>query len=222
MKKKILIIGDSNTLPRQDNKNFLRLQDIYVYKIKNFFRDKHFDVEQVSWGGITTSQLINFATNYFETWRPDFVLVHSGINDVKTQLFSSSTINKIYRILKILHINKNIFKNNFLYNNILLKYHAKSKTTLGDFSGVVKKIKCKFSNSKIFWIEIHADPRIDFERRNTYKFIINYNKIIKRELLKNFIKINFKKNHLSNDGFHLNKKGHLFLFRKIIQKIYLR
>jgi lysophospholipase L1-like esterase len=220
MKKKILFIGDSNTFPRRDSKNFLRLEDIYVYKIKNFLRKKNFDIEQVSWGGITTPQLINFAINYFETWKPDFVIVHSGINDVKTQLFKSSIANKIFRILKILNINQKFFKRNFLYNNFLLNYNASCKTSLSSFLEIAKKIKYKFSNSNIFWIEIHSDRRINLERNNTYKFIFNYNKIIKKNFIKNFIKIDSKQKYISNDGYHLNKDGHIFLYKKLIKKIY--
>jgi lysophospholipase L1-like esterase len=219
MKKKILIIGDSNSLPRYDDNNFLRLEDIYVYKIKNFFRYKNFDIEQVSWGGITTSQLINFAINYFEKWKPDFVVVHSGINDIKTQLLNSNKVKKIFRIFEFFNINKHLFKNNILYNNKLLKHHSISKTSLNSFLEIIKKLKNRFSNSKIFWIEIHSDRRIDFSRFGTYEKVKNYNKIIEKEFLENFIKIDSKKKYLLSDGFHLNRKGHLMLFKKLCKYI---
>jgi NDP-sugar pyrophosphorylase family protein len=82
MKKKILIIGDSNSLPRYDDNNFLRLEDIYVYKIKNFFRYKNFDIEQVSWGGITTSQLINFAIK--KNYKVNACPIHENWVDIGT------------------------------------------------------------------------------------------------------------------------------------------
>ena len=146
--KKILFIADSNALPRIENKNFIRLEDTYVYKLKRFFRKKNFEIEQVTWGGLQTSQLINFAVNYFVAWKPDYVVVHTGINDVKTQLLSASKSNKIIRILEILSIKKNFYKNNILYNNKLLKYHSLSKSSIGSFLETIKKLKSSFLNSK--------------------------------------------------------------------------
>jgi hypothetical protein len=217
--KKILFIGDSNTLPRIENKNFIRLEDTYVYKVKRFFKKKNFDIEQVTWGGLQTSQLINFAVNYFAAWKPDYVVVHTGINDVKTQLLNVSTSNKIIRILEILNIKKIFFKNNILYNNKLLKYHSISKSSVGSFLEIIKKLKSSFLNSKILWIGIHCDRRIDFERFGTYKFINNFNEIIKKEFSENFIKIDSKKKNLANDGFHLTKRGHLILFKELCERI---
>jgi lysophospholipase L1-like esterase len=217
--KKILFIADSNALPRIENKNFIRLEDTYVYKLKRFFRKKNFEIEQVTWGGLQTSQLINFAVNYFVAWKPDYVVVHTGINDVKTQLLSASKSNKIIRILEILSIKKNFYKNNILYNNKLLKYHSLSKSSIGSFLETIKKLKSSFLNSKILWIGIHCDRRIDLQRFGTYKFINNYNELIKKEFLENFIKIDPKKKNLANDGFHLSKRGHLTLFKELCERI---
>jgi lysophospholipase L1-like esterase len=217
--RKILFIGDSNSLPRIENKNFIRLEDTYVYKVKSFLRKKNFDIEQVIWGGLKTSQLINFAVNYFAAWKPDYLVVHTGINDVKTQLLNASKSNKIMKILETLNIKKTFFKNKILYNNKLLKYHSISKSSVASFLEIIKKLKSSFLNSKILWIEIHCDRRIDFERFGTYKFVNNYNEIIKKEFSENFIKIDFKKKNLANDGFHLNKKGHSILFKKLVKKI---
>ena len=49
--KKILIIGDSNCLPRYnaDTKNVIALEDTYIFNLKNKLKNCHF--EQVTLGG---------------------------------------------------------------------------------------------------------------------------------------------------------------------------
>ena len=41
-------------------------------------------------GGITTPELLNYSIPYFTNWKPDFIIVHSGINDTKSQLIRNN------------------------------------------------------------------------------------------------------------------------------------
>ena len=115
MKKlyKILIIRDSNCIPRfsKSKKGMLPLEKTYIFMLKK--RLKNFVFSEVIWGGITTSMLINYSISYYKHWNPDYIVVHSGVNDVKTQLFSEKTNQRIFRMFKMFSYNQRKF--NFWY-----------------------------------------------------------------------------------------------------------
>ena len=159
--KKILIIGDSNCLPRYnaDNQNIIELEDIYISNLKSRLKDYHF--EQVTLGGITTSELINHAIPYYVSWKPDILLLHTGINDTKSQLTKGILLRLLNKIFSLLNFSKKDFKSKILYNPFFLKYLSQSKTDLNLFEKNVNKIKLLFSESKMFWLEIYSDETID-------------------------------------------------------------
>jgi hypothetical protein len=217
--KKILIIGDSNCLPRYnaDNQNIIELEDIYISNLKSRLKDYHF--EQVTLGGITTSELINHAIPYYVSWKPDILLLHTGINDTKSQLTKGILLRLLNKIFSLLNFSKKDFKSKILYNPFFLKYLSQSKTDLNLFEKNVNKIKLLFSESKIFWLEIYSDETIDEERPNTKKNIEKFNYSIKKVLNENFIELKDlkQKKYFTKDGYHLNKNGHLELANKLIK-----
>ncbi len=222
MKKiyKILIIGDSNCLPKYSKlkKEKLPLECIYTFLLKK--KLKNFLFSEVVWGGITTSMLINYSINYYKYWKPDFIIVHSGVNDVKTQLFSERTNQKIFKIFKIFNLNKNEVKSKILYNPDYIKYMNTTKVNLNKFLGDAKKLKDNFSKSKIIWIGIHSNRNINNERPGTFKHISIFNKGLKKLFNKNFIDNDFKDIFFRKDGYHLNNLGHKSLFEKILKLIH--
>ena len=217
--KKILIIGDSNCLPRYnaDIQNIIELEDIYISNLKRRLKDYHF--EQVTLGGITTTELINHAIPYYVSWKPDILLLHTGINDTKSQLTKGILLRILNKIFSLLNFTKKDFKSKILYNPSFLKYLSQSKTDLDLFEKNVNKIKLLFSESKIFWLEIYSDETIDEERPNTKKNIEKFNYSIKKVLNENFIELKElkEKKYFTNDGYHLNKNGHLELANKLIK-----
>ena len=217
--KKILIIGDSNCLPRYnaDNQNIIELEDIYISNLKSRLKDYHF--EQVTLGGITTSELINHAIPYYVSWKPDILLLHTGINDTKSQLTKGILLRLLNKIFSLLNFSKKDFKSKILYNPFFLKYLSQSKTDLNLFEKNVNKIKLLFSESKIFWLEIYSDETIDEERPNKKKNIEKFNYSIKKVLNENFIELKDlkQKKYFTKDGYHLNKNGHLELANKLIK-----
>jgi lysophospholipase L1-like esterase len=222
--KKILIIGDSNCLPRYNmtNSNVIKLEETYIYKLKTKFKDYHF--EQITLGGILTSELINHAIPYFVSWKPDILLMHTGINDTKSQVKKGIFLKIIEKIFLFLKFSKKDFKSKFLYNPSILKYSSESKTDLNSFEKNINKLKILFSDSKIFWLEIFSDERIDDERPNTKKNIDKFNFILKKNFKQNFIEIGEikDKKFFTLDGYHLNKTGHNKLCEKLskfIEKI---
>ena len=215
---KILIIGDSNCLPHYDLTNKrIDLEDIYTFKLQEKL-NKHI-IEKVIWGGITTIQLTNFAISYYEKWQPDIVIIHSGINDVKKQFISNSLSHYVLKFLSLFNISKKKYKNDILYNQNLINFRSVPKVKAKDFKEQILRIKDSFSKSKIIYIGIHSNIKVNNERPNTFQDIINYNNILKEEFKEYFIDNSiFSLEHdYMEDGYHLNKKGHNKLLEKILE-----
>ena len=215
---KILIIGDSNCLPHYDLPNkSINLEDIYTFKLQKKL-NKHI-IEKVIWGGITTIQLTNFAISYYEKWQPDIVIIHSGINDVKKQFISNSLSHYVLKFLSLFNISKKKYKNDILYNQNLINFRSVPKVKAKDFKEQILRIKASFSKSKIIYIGIHSNIKVNNERPNTFQDIINYNNILKEEFKEYFIDNSiFSLEHdYMEDGYHLNKKGHNKLLEKILE-----
>jgi len=216
MKKsiKVLIIGDSNCLPHYSKKNIDNVlpEKNYTHLLRKKY--KKFFFKEAVWGGVTSSLLINYSIRYYKKWKPNLVIVHSGVNDIKTQLFSEKTNQKIYKIFKWL-FNKKDIKEKLIYNPNYLKYISVNKVSNLKLLEVAKKLKKAFNHSKIIWIGIHSSNKIDDSRPNTYKSVKVYNKELKNYFKKNFIDNEFDKIDYTKDGYHLNSLGHKKLFEKI-------
>ena len=221
MKKlyKILIIGDSNCLPKYSNskKEKLPLESIYTFKLKK--KLKNFLFSEVIWGGITTSMLINYSIGYYKRWKPDYIIVHSGVNDAKTQLFSEKTNRRIFKMFKIFNYDQKKFKSNIIYNPSYLKYKNTNKVSPIKFLVEAKKLKKNFKKSKIIWVGIHSNKNINMERPDTFSSISIFNDHLKKLFKKNFIDNDFKDIYFRKDGYHLNHLGHEILFQKISKLI---
>ncbi len=218
-KKKILVIGDSNCLPRYSlkKKDWVDNEDLYLYKLKKKLHNYNF--QQVIWGGITSKQLTDFAISYYEKWKPNILIIHSGVNDVKNQFISNNLSNKIFKILSLFRVSKKTYKDNFLYNSNLLRFNHKPKLEINEFKKQIIKIKSLFKKTIIIYIGIHSNKKVDRERPHTYKIINIYNNFLKEQFKEFFIdnKI-FKKNeHYTKDGYHLNKSGHMILLNQLLK-----
>tara|TARA_B100001093_G_scaffold513144_1_gene584451 strand:- start:303 stop:971 length:669 start_codon:yes stop_codon:yes gene_type:complete len=221
MKKlcKILIIGDSNCIPRfsKSKKDSLPIESTYIFMLKKKLKNSLFS--EVIWGGITTSMLINYSISYYKQWKPDYIIVHSGVNDVKTQLFSEKTNQRISKMFKIFNYNQKKFKTSVVYNPSYLKYKNTSKVSLIKFLAEAKKLKKNFKKSKIIWIGIHSNKNINKERPDTFRSVSIFNEKLKKFFNKNFIDNDFKNIFFRKDGYHLNHLGHKVLYKKILKLI---
>ena len=219
--RKLLIIGDSNCLPRynSDSDDIITVTDTYVYHLQK--KLKNFDIQTMIIGGITTPELLNYSIPYYTNWKPNFIIVHSGINDTKSQLIKNNKSQLIYRILSKFNINKKKIKEKFIYNKNIIRFKSTPKVSIEDLRQQVIKFKNLFDNAKILWLEIYSDEKIDQDRPNTSQRINDYNNML-REVLKNsFIELQEIKNisNFTSDGFHLNKSGQFLLFEKLIKII---
>ncbi|MAR64554.1 MAG: hypothetical protein CMB83_01295 [Flammeovirgaceae bacterium] len=215
--KKMLIIGDSNCLPRYNTleNDIVSVEDTYVYHLQKNL--ENFDIQTMIVGGVTTSELLNFSIPYFLDWEPNFVIIHSGVNDTKSQFINNNKANILYRILSKFSISKKKIKENFVYNRKLINLNSTPKVPVEIFIKQIKKFLYLFKKSKVLWIEIHNDERIDKERPGTSKRLNNYNFMLREVLKDNFVELKDIKDNsnFTSDGFHLNKKGQWLLYEKI-------
>ena len=99
--------------------------------------------------------------------KPDILLLHTGINDTKSQFIKGRILNFF---IKYSHFNFSKKISNRKYFIILfLKYYSQTKTDIRVFENNVNKIKLLFNESKIF-VRNFSDERIDDERPNTKKY----------------------------------------------------
>ena len=100
----------------------------------------------------------------------------------------------------------------------MIRFRSVPKVTIKNFKEQILRIKASFSKSKIIYIGIHSNIKVNNERPNTYQDIINYNKILKEEFKEYFIDdgIFSSEQDYTEDGYHLNKNGHLKLAKKLI------
>ena len=100
-----------------------------------------------------------------------------------------------------------------------MKYYSKTKTDLNIFEKNTNKVKILFQDTKIYWLEIYSDEKIESSRPNTKVNIDKFNTVLKKNFKQNFIKLGqlTKKKYFTRDGYHLNRRGHLELCDKIIK-----
>ena len=219
MKLKILILSDSNANPRSTPlSDMTMLEETYPYLLRNEFKDSLF--YQLSFGNITTEELLNQAISYLSHLKFDIIVVQSGIVDCRPEAFTEfqkSLINAVSgpfaRFLK-----------KHIYNPKLIKWRQIFRVSKRRFRKALKKFKLIFNSAKIYWVEISVSQDYENERPGVHARIHDYNEIIKEIYSDDIIKIN--KDMLDLDGhnadnLHMNKKGHQLTGNILADKINL-
>ena len=76
---KILILTDSAANARAfPEKERVDLEETYPFLIRNEFKESIF--HQISYGNIETEKLCSQAIAYLSHWKPDIIIVNSGLN----------------------------------------------------------------------------------------------------------------------------------------------
>ena len=134
-------------LPRYnaDTKECYSVEDTYIFNLKNKLKNCHF--EQVTLGGISTSELINHAIPYYLHWKPDILLLHTGINDTKSQFIKGRILN-FYKVFSFFNFSKDI-KSKILYI-LFLKYYSQTKTDIRVFENNVNRSNFYLMDQKYF------------------------------------------------------------------------
>ena len=218
MKKfKILILTDSAANPRSfPIEDKTELEDTYPYLLRKEFCESTF--YQLSIGNVTTEDLLVQSISYLNHWNPDFIIIHSGINDCRPEAFyeyEKLIINKLTR--RFYHIMKKI-----VFSPKLIKFRQVYRVKKKDFEKSAKRLKSIFDKSNIFWLEICADENYEINRPGVNKRIKEYNRILKEIFGDNLINIaETMKNHkgFNIDKLHWNIKGHKIAYEAIKDKI---
>jgi lysophospholipase L1-like esterase len=214
---KIIILTESAGNPRSfPIEDKTELEDTYPYLLKNKYNEAVF--WQLSFGNITTEELISQACGYLTHWNPDLIIVHSGMNDCRPEAFTdfqkyiiSNFSGRLFTYLK-----------KFINNPKLINYRKVYRVSPKRFSKSMKKLKMIFNDSKIFWLEICADKSYEISRPGVLSRIDKYNNILKNFYKDDFVEIQSdltEKNGFTTDKIHLNVNGHKIIANKLIEKI---
>lgn len=85
-KFKFLILTDSIGNPRVfPVDDIVELEETYPYILRNVYSESIF--WQLSYGNLSTEELVNQAIGYLTQWEPDFIIIQSGINDCRPEAF---------------------------------------------------------------------------------------------------------------------------------------
>src|SRR5437016_6302257 len=84
---RILILTDSGANPRSFPAAMaVQLEETYPYLLRARFRESTF--YQLTFGNVTTEDLVSQATAYLTHWRPQFIVVQSGLVDCRPEAFT--------------------------------------------------------------------------------------------------------------------------------------
>lgn len=219
MKYKFLILAESGANPRSfPISEVTQLEETYPYLIRNEFKDSTF--WQLSFGNISTEQLLSQAIAYLSHWTPDIIIVHSGLNDCRPEAFTEfqkTVINKLSgpffgKIKK------------YVFHPALIKRRQVYRISKRSFRKTAKKFKLIFARSKIFWLGICAGSGYEEARPGVNKRMEDYNKIIEEIYSNDCIKIQGKMleiNGFNVDNLHWNKRGHAAVADVLLERINL-
>ena len=214
---KFLILTDSIGNPRSfPVTEITQLEETYPYIIRDHFKDSTF--WQLSYGNITTEQLISQAVGYISLWDPDIIIVHSGIIDSRPEAFTE------FQKIVISKFTERLFGRieKYVYHPALIKRRQVCRVSERSFRKTAKKTKLLFDQSKILWLEICAADDYESARPGMKKRMEDYNKIIEEIYGEDFVRV--KKKILEVDGFnvdnfHWNKRGHKAVADILIERI---
>lgn len=216
---KFVILTDSTGSPRIYPKSErVDLDQTYPYLLKKKYNKCKF--WQLSLGNQISELLIDQTRGYLLNWKPDYIILGTGINDARPEAFSEETI-KIFKFKgKFSFINR--FINKIFFMPSLIRQLNKHRVSKNSFSETIRSLKKTFKESKIIWLEISCHKNYENIRPGVLKRKNEFNKIIKSFVGNNFIKIDhdiYLKNLFSKDLIHFNELGHKLISEKIIEQI---
>ena len=217
--KLILLIGDSQPLPRYVGDNFLNYFETFNYKLKKKF--KNIDFLEVVIGGAKLSDLLAQVAPYYGKSKPDLVIIFGTNQDARIRGISFLEEKIINLFPYGFLLSKSLKNNSFLQN--LRKINV---TKVKNFLKQLNFFFNIFKNSKIIWIEMYASNKFNETNKLVYKNMSILNKITLQNLKKKdtFVKIQdrlIKDKCFNKDMLHINKKGHDLIY-KILKNIIIK
>lgn len=210
--KRIVIFSDSLALPRN-------IPEVTFYEeTYPFLLKKNYDVFQCSIGGCVINDLL-IQTFYYSQFKPDIVILQSGIVDCAPRAFSRLT----YRFFEENRIGR-VFKKILdatISTRCIRNHRQLSWTSISSFRNCLREFKDQFCESQIFALSIvPASKEYDKKVPGIRNKIEDYNRIIKEVYLSNYIDLSdIPSEGIMSDGHHLTNIGHQFVYEKIKEKI---
>ncbi len=214
---KFLILTDSVGNPRSfPLEDATELEETYPYILRKEFPDSTF--WQLSFGNLTTEQLVSQAISYLNHWEPDIIIIHSGINDCRPEAFSEFQKTVIQRFS-----GQRVFGRikKYVYHPSLIKRRQLYRVTENKFRKTLNKVKLIYSSATVFYFEICANQAYESARPGVGKRINTYNKIISNIYGESQVKINellIQNDGFGSDNLHWNRRGHFAVAKMLIDK----
>lgn len=214
---KFLLLTDSIANPRSfPVDSIVHLEQTYPYLMRENYSDAIF--WQLSYGNITTEELVNQAISYLTHWEPDFIIIQSGINDCRPEAFTEfqKTLINAFSVFIFKYLRK------YIYNPNLIKTRQLHRVTKRKFGKTLKKIKMIFSESKIYYLEICAGQNYESARPGVTQRLVEYNQIVKEVFADDVISVSellLKKEGFNKDNLHWNVQGHYLVSQALTNKI---
>jgi hypothetical protein len=194
---KFLLATDSSANPRGFPASMrVGLEETYPYLLRETFKGSVF--YQLSFGNITTEDLLSQPMSYLTHWDPDFIIVQSGLADCRPEAFSDVEKRLIERLPG--KIFGNLKRN--IQNPTIVKRRQITRVPPDSFRKTLKKFKMIFSKSTIYWLEICAAPAYEKDRPGICRRLSEYNEIINEIYGDGFVPL--QESILRVDGFNLD------------------
>ena len=214
--RKIIIVTDSTGLSRNNfssSKSYFYDQT-FPFLLKQEFKEDL--IYQLSYGGVSTQDLLLQIQSYFISWKPDIIIIHSGINECKPQILSMKNL----QLLSKLFGRYNFFIKKFLFNPFLIKFLGRTIDSPIEFKKKILIFKSFFDTSEIYMNQIICDQKLELRFPNVLNNLLKLNKLLKDIFKENYVDLNdYNTDCFLDDGLHLSSKGHYFIYEKIKNKI---
>jgi hypothetical protein len=216
--RKIMVLTDSDGFPRSfPPPEVFELEETWPYLLRRQFKDATF--WQLSFGNITTMDLVSQPMGYLTHWQPDVIVVQSGIADCRPEAFT-----QLQRDI-IVKMTWKFFSRirPYIDHPDLIRRRQKYRTTPGNFRVALKKFKLIFPKSKVFWLEIAVGDGFEKFRPGTLRRKEQYNALIKEIYGDNFVAVQERLSAVNGfnaiDFGHQNKRGHQAVAGILIERI---
>lgn len=213
MKKiRVLVIGDSLSIPRFDDYENIEWENVWNTKLR-----ENYEVAQIGIGGAMISDLLEQA-GYWRLFHPDFVIIQSGIVDCAPRTLT----NRERKFLESMPFGIRLFGKLIKKNSTKIRNSRNiTMTELSKFEECVVKFNKMFEKSKVLFIGIApAREKYEGKIKGITKNINLYNDVLKKHSGEFYIDISdLPETGLLPDFHHLSKIGHQFLYDKIMNKI---
>jgi hypothetical protein len=171
---KILVLTDSVANPRSFPASMVvRLEETYPYLLRHAFR--HAVFYQLSFGNVVTEDLVSQAVAYLTHWKPDFIVVQSGLADCRPEAFSEAEKAVIKRLPNRLFggLKKS------LYDPSIIRRRQLHRVAPDNFRKSARKLSMIFAKSQVLWLEICAGAAYEQERPGVGRRMAEYNLILR-------------------------------------------